>query len=92
VKHFDALELGLNSTFRIKAGAGITRTHLYNKSFLHAKGEKIREGDFTATLEELLQSQQPWLLAATAAAKTWMPTGLGSLTSDLHCSAPPCKL
>lgn len=72
VKRFDALKLGLNSTFRIKAGPGITCTRLYKKPFLHAKGEKIREGGFKITLKELLQSQQPWPLVATAAAETWM--------------------
>lgn len=73
VKHFDALEFGLNSTFRIKAGPGyhmhaLIQKKKQNKAFLHAKGGKIRQGRFTIILKELLQSHQPWLPVATGAA------------------------
>lgn len=50
VKHFDALQLGLNSTFSIKADHGIAFMHLLKKPFLHAKGEKIRDGSFAIAL------------------------------------------
>lgn len=50
VKHFDALKLGLNSTFSVKADPGIAFVHLFKKTFLHAEGEKIRDGSFAIAL------------------------------------------
>lgn len=46
--------------------------HLYRSPFLHAEGLKLREGGFTITRTELLQSQQPQLLVSIAAIENWM--------------------